>query len=61
VHFASGFASVEAGVLRSRAPASPDLALAFVAWNGPVHLLHVGALLVALAALLAVPLIVRRA
>jgi hypothetical protein len=59
-HYASGFAAVEAAVLRSTAPASPDLVRAFVAWNGPVHLAHTAALLVALAALLAVPLIARR-
>lgn len=60
LHYASGFASVEARVLRSAAPAPPDLAHAFVAWNGPVHFADVAVLLVALAALLAVPLRARR-
>jgi hypothetical protein len=54
-HYASGFAAVEATVLRSAAPAAPDVAAAFLAWNGPVHVFHVCALLVALIALLLVP------
>lgn len=56
VHYASGFAAIEATVLRSATAAPPDVATAFLAWNGPVHVFHVGALLVALIALLLVPL-----
>lgn len=55
-HYASGFAAIEAKVLRSATAAPPDVATAFLAWNGPVHVFHVGALLVALIALLLVPL-----
>jgi hypothetical protein len=61
VHYASGFAAVEARVLRSATPVPPDAAASFVAWNSLVHLAHVSALLVALAALLARPLICRKA
>jgi hypothetical protein len=55
-HYASGFAAIEARVLRSATAAPPDVVIAFLALNGPVHVFHVGALLVALIALLLVPL-----
>jgi hypothetical protein len=56
VHYASGFAAIEAKVLRSATAAAPDVAIAFLAWNGPMHVFHVCVLLVALIALLLVPL-----
>lgn len=60
VHYASGFAAVESRVLRSATEAPPDAAIAFVAWNGTVHLIHVTTLFIALIALLAVPLVSAR-
>ncbi len=56
VHYASGFAAVEAAVLRSTREVSPEIALRFLAWNGPVHLAHVAVLGIGLVALLAVPI-----
>lgn len=56
VHYASGFGAIEAGVLRSTTEAPRHLAEAFVAYNTPVHIFHVTVLVVALGALLAVPL-----
>jgi hypothetical protein len=55
VHYASGFGAIEASVLRSTTEAPRHVVEAFVTYNTPVHLYHVGALLVALAALLAAP------
>jgi hypothetical protein len=55
LHYASGFAAIEAAVLRtSTAPA--DLVRHFVVWNVPLHLVHAALLIVALGALLSVPL-----
>ncbi len=56
VQYASGFAAVEAAVLRSTREVSPEIALRFLAWNGPVHLAHVVVLGIGLVALLAVPI-----
>ena len=54
VHYGSGFAAIEASVLRTTA-ATRDVAASFVAWNGPIHFFHVGVLLVGLIALLLAP------
>lgn len=54
-HYGSGFGNIEASVLRSTSEVPRHLAEAFVAYNTPVHLFHVLALLVALGVLLAVP------
>ena len=56
VHYGSGFAAIEASVLRTTTAATRELAASFVAWNGPIHLFHVGVLLVGLIALLLAPL-----
>lgn len=55
VHYASGFGALEAAVLRSTTEAPRHLIDAFVAYNTPIHIYHATALLIALAALLAVP------
>ena len=54
-HYASGFATLEAEVLRSMTAVPPAVAARFVRMNGPVHLVHVATLAVALGALLRVP------
>lgn len=56
MHYGSGFGALEAQVLRSTSDVSPDVAAAFIRWNGPVHLFHSVALTIGLAALLSVPL-----
>jgi hypothetical protein len=56
VHYGSGFAALEAAVLRSPSAVSLDLAGRFTAWNTPIHLFHAVALAAGLAALLSVPL-----
>ena len=56
VHYATGFAATEARVLRSATEASREVAAAFLAANGPVHVFHVVALGLAFLALLVVPL-----
>jgi len=55
-HYASGFAAVEATVLRSTTPATREIASQFIAWNGEIHVFYVVALLLGLTALLIVPL-----
>jgi len=60
VHYGSGFGAVEAVVLRSLTPVSPELAGGFLALNTSVHLAHALILLVGLGALLAMPLGARR-
>ena len=55
-HYASGFGAIEARILGSTTPAPADVVIAFLALNAPAHLFHVAALLVALLALLLVPL-----
>jgi len=56
VHYASGFGALEAAVLQGAAEAPAEVAARFRAWNAPIHLVHAGTLLVALLALLGVPL-----
>lgn len=56
VHYGSGFATVEQGVLRSVAEVPGGLAARYLAWNTPIHLVHVAILTAGLGALLAVPL-----
>jgi len=56
VHYGSGFGAVEAVVLRSTTPVSPEFADRFQALSTPVHLAHASLLLVGLGALLAIPL-----
>ena len=53
VHYASGFGALEAMVLRSTTPVSPEVASRFLAWNTPVHAIHAVLLVVGLLALLA--------
>ena len=53
VHYASGFGTLEAIVLRSPTPVAPEVAARFLAWNGPVHAIHATLLVVGLLALLA--------
>jgi hypothetical protein len=57
VHYASGFAAVEAQLWRSSAGGADGVARRFLAWNTPIHFLHAGILTVALLALLCVPLL----
>lgn len=52
VHYASGFAALEAAVLRSTTVVTASVARSFVAWNGPVHIFHGAMLMISLAALL---------
>jgi hypothetical protein len=56
VHYASGFGAVEAQLWRSPAGGADGVARRFLAWNTPIHFLHAGILVVALLALLWVPL-----
>jgi hypothetical protein len=60
VHYASGFAAVEAVALRSVTPVSIDVAASFLAWNIPVHAVHAALLSMGLAVLLAIPAAARR-
>jgi hypothetical protein len=61
-HFGSGFGRVEQAVLRSVTEAAPEAAVRFVAWNVPLHVFHAATLVVALGALLSIPLLeLRRA
>ena len=60
VHYLSGFAGIEAAVVRSPTPAPAELARQFIGWNRAIHLAHAAGLTVALGALLAVPLVARR-
>lgn len=55
-HFGTGFGRVESAVLRSVTEAAPEAAARFVAWNVPLHVFHAAALIVALGALLSIPL-----
>jgi len=57
VHYASGFGAVEAQLWRSPAGGADGVARRFLAWNTPIHFLHAGILIVALVALLWVPLL----
>jgi hypothetical protein len=59
VHYASGFGALEAQVLRSTSEVPPDVASAFVRWNGPIHIVHAATLTAALGALVSVPLSAR--
>lgn len=59
VHYASGFGALEARVLRSTTEAPRHVAEMFVAYNTPVHIYHAAALVLALGALLAVPVTTR--
>jgi hypothetical protein len=56
VHYASGFGAVEAQIWRNPSGAE-DVARRFLAWNTPIHFLHAGILIVALLALLWVPVL----
>jgi len=56
VHYASGFGAVEARLFRYPAEGADGVAHRFLAWNTPIHFLHAGILVVALLALLWVPL-----
>jgi len=56
VHYASGFGSLEASVLRAAGKVPREVAGRFVAWNVPMHFFHAVTLAVALGALLSVPL-----
>jgi hypothetical protein len=60
VHYASGFGTIEAAVVRSRGPVPAELARHFLVWNRSIHFLHAAALTVAMGALLTVPLAARR-
>jgi len=60
VHYASGFATVEATVLQGAAVPAVETVRRFLAWNQPLHAFHVTSLAVALIALLAVPLVAVR-
>jgi hypothetical protein len=60
LHYGSGFGRLEAAVLRSTAPAAPEVVHAFLAWNVPIHVAHAVLLTAALVALLSVPLSARR-
>lgn len=60
VHYGSGFAAVEAAVLRSTTPAPPETVRAFLSGNLTIHTFHAVALTLALVALLMVPLAVLR-
>jgi hypothetical protein len=60
VHYASGFGAVEARLFRYPAEGADGVAHRFLAWNTPIHFLHAGMLIVALLALLWVPLLSRR-
>jgi hypothetical protein len=53
VHYASGFGALEAMVLRTTTPVSPEVASRFLAWNAPVHAIHAVLLVAGLLALLA--------
>ncbi|MBI2207781.1 MAG: hypothetical protein HYU41_28450 [Candidatus Rokubacteria bacterium] len=55
VHYLSGFAALEAAVLRSPTEPPRHVVDAFVAYNTPVHIYHAAILIVALCVLLAVP------
>ncbi|OLC30919.1 MAG: hypothetical protein AUH81_19150 [Candidatus Rokubacteria bacterium 13_1_40CM_4_69_5] len=55
-HFGSGFARVEQAVLRSVTEVAPEAAERFVAWSVPLHVFHAATLVVALGALLSIPL-----
>lgn len=61
VHYASGFAALEARVLRSTTGAAREVTDRFLTWNGPIHWFHAVTLLAALGALLSVPLSALRA
>jgi hypothetical protein len=56
VHYASGFAGLEAGVLKTTAGVPGAVAARFLAWNGPIHIVHSTVLVLALVVLLCVPL-----
>ncbi len=56
VHYASGFAGLEASVLRGTAEVTREIRDRFLAWNTPIHVFHAATLAVALGALLSVPL-----
>ena len=56
VHYASGFGTLEASVVRAAGELPREIAGRFVEWNVPIHLFHAGTLAVALGALLSVPL-----
>src|SRR2546425_1644330 len=55
-HFGSGFARVEQAVLRSVTEVAPEAAERLVAWSVPLHVFHAATLVVALGALLSIPL-----
>lgn len=55
-HYASGFGALEAGVLGSTSGVSREVVNRFVGWNTPIHFFHAVTLMVALGALLSVPL-----
>ena len=56
VHYASGFAALEASVLRDTTAVTREVRDRFLAWNAPIHFLHAATLAAALVALLSVPL-----
>ena len=56
VHYASGFGALEASVVRSATRLPREVVGRFVSWNTPIHLFHAVTLMVALGALLSVPL-----
>ena len=56
VHYASGFAALEASVLRSTTEVTREVRDRFLAWNAPIHFVHAATLAAALGALLSVPL-----
>jgi hypothetical protein len=60
VHYASGFAAVEAQLWRNAPGGVDGVARRFLAWNTPIHFLHAGILTVALLALLWVPVLALR-
>lgn len=60
LHYASGFGALEAAVVRSTVEVPGEVARRFLAWNAPIHYVHAAALMVALGALLSVPLAARR-
>ena len=56
VHYASGFAGLEASVLRDTTEVTREIRDRFLAWNTPIHFFHAATLAAALSALLSVPL-----
>ena len=56
IHYASGFGALEGTMLGSAGPISRDVAARFAGWNVPIHVFHAVVLVVALGALLSVPL-----